>query len=271
MTYTPPGPAHQDKAVSHDFAHGSQLAHARTNRSVSDVQGVPDSQVSLIVPWRGGDPMRERLWRFCRRYWVSHYPEFELIECDSGDEPFTRGRSINQGVEKSKGQILVLADADTLVAHIDEAIAHASGGDWSIAYQAGEYRALTEAATEALLKTDPTGQLREPKREDCREIITSYSGVLAMPREAFDKVGGFAHQFLGWGAEDVALMFALDTLWKPCVRARGWAVAPWHPHLEEDRFQQPHYKDNDALCRRFEGAYRNPSAMQHLVSELASA
>jgi hypothetical protein len=260
----------QRGGVDHGFGHSGQLAHPRTSRNVSDVQGQSDSQVSLIVPWRGGDPMRERLWRFCRRYWTSHYPDFELIECDSGDLPFTRGRSINQGVEKAKGEILLIADADTLVAHADEAVAIAGSGDWCIAYQPGQYCALTEKATETLLTTNPNGQLREPTREECRERITSYSGVLAMPREAFERVGGFARQFVGWGSEDIAFMLALDTLWKPCVRASGWAIAPWHPHLEEDRFDQPHFKANEALCKRYEGAYGNPSAMRNLINELAS-
>jgi hypothetical protein len=272
MTYVPPGPADQNKAVSHDFGHSGQLAHPRTStRSYNDVNPRESTDVSLIVPWRGGDPLRQRLWDFCKQWWISHYPDFELIECDSEDEPFTRGRSINLGVAKSTKDILVLADADTLVAHVDEAISHAGRGEWSIAYPRGEYCALTEKATEALLQTDPAGQLREPKNEDCRERITSYSGVVVLPRAAFESVGGFPHAFLGWGAEDVALMFALDTLWKPCVRATGWAVAPWHPHLEEDRFDQPHYRANDALCRRFEACYRNPSAMRDLVRELASA
>lgn len=260
--------AHQDKAVSHDFGHQGQLAHPRTSRSnKTDVQGRPGRDVSLIVPWRGGDPNRERLWRFCRRYWTSHYPNFQLVTCDSGDEPFTRGRSINQGVEQAKGDILVIADADTLVAHVDEAVEIAERGEWSIAYQPGQYCALTEQATEVLLKTDPRGQIREPTREECRERITSYSGVLAMPREAFEKVGGFDPRHLGWGSEDLSFMFALDTLWKPCVRASGWAIAPWHPHLEEDRFDQPHFKANEALCKRYEGAYGNPSAMRNLITE----
>jgi N-terminal domain of galactosyltransferase len=266
------GPAHQDKAVSHDFGHSGQLAHPRTSRANwNDVNPKdPNITVSLIVPWRGGDPMRERLWDFCRQYWTSHYPDFELIECDSGDEPFTRGRSINQGVEQATADYLVIADADTLVAHIDEALLYAGHGEWVIAYPQGQYYALTEKATESFLETDPAGQLKEPTREEWRERITSYSGVLVMPRAAFDCVGGFAHQFVGWGAEDVALMFALDTLWKPCVRASGYAIAPWHPHLEEDRFQQPHYAANDALCKRFENCFGNPSAMRHLITELGS-
>jgi predicted glycosyltransferase involved in capsule biosynthesis len=237
---------------------------------VSDVQGAA-AAVSLIVPWRGGDPDRERIWAWMRRYWVSHYPEFELIECDSGEEPFSRGNSRNVGVERSHGDVLVIADADTLVAHVDEAVRIAERGEWCLAYEQARYLALTQEATDALLKTDPTGPLREPIKSECREIITSYGGIQAMPRAAFDKVGGYCRGFVGYGGEDVAFMFAMDTLWSPHVRASGWAIAPKHPHPEEERFQSPYWPANDALCKRFEHAYRNPSAMRHLVDELASA
>jgi hypothetical protein len=240
------------------------------HKSDSDLQGQPGPTVSLIIPWRGGDERREQLWAWCKRYWTSHYPEFELIESDSGEEPFSRGNSRNEGVEKSSGDIVVFADADTLIAHVDEAVQIAERGDWCFGYPQGMYLALTEDATLALLKTSPTSQLKEPTKEECRERITSYGGVLAMPREAFDKAGGYAKGFVGWGGEDVAFMFAMDTLWKPHRRASGWAIAPKHPHLEEERFQSEYWPANDALCRRFESCYGNPSAMRHLVDELAA-
>lgn len=114
----------------------------------------------MIVPWRHSDERRWQLWSWCRSYWVSHYPEFELVECDSGDEAFTRGRSINEGVEKSSGEILLLADADTLVGHVEEAVRLAEEGNWVVAYPAGMYCALTEQATDVLLKTDPSTAIR---------------------------------------------------------------------------------------------------------------
>ena len=271
MTYVPPGPASQDKAVIHEFGHQGQIGHPRTSRNVSDVQGQPDSTVSVVVPFRGDGGRRDELWAFCKAWWVSHFPEFELIESDNGDEPFSRGGSRNAGAERSSGDILIFADADTLVAHVEEAVKIAEGGMWCLAYAESQYLALTEEATLALLKTDPTGQLREPTREECREHLTSYGGVQAMPREAFFRAGMYCKQFRGFGGEDVAFMFAMDTLWSPHVRASGWAIAPKHPHPEEERFQSPYWPANDALCKRFEAAYRNPSAMRHLVDELAAS
>jgi hypothetical protein len=222
--------------------------------------------VSLVVPWRSGDPWRERIWTWCRTYWEATWPEFELIECDSEDEPFTRGRSLNAGVEKASGEILVLADADTVVAHVGGAVEMATYGDWVIAYPEGQYYSLTEHYT-ADLTAGPPGRLREPTREQWRDRITSYSGVLVLLREAFDKVGGYDPRFIGWGHEDFAFMFALDTLWKPHQRATGWALHLWHEHREPERFEQPHIAENKALVDRYEHCYANPSAMSQLVRE----
>jgi hypothetical protein len=37
---------------------------------------------SVIVPWRGGDPVRERLWAWNRARWET--TSYEIIECDDG-------------------------------------------------------------------------------------------------------------------------------------------------------------------------------------------
>lgn len=222
---------------------------------------------SLIVPWRAGDPRREEIWDWCKRFWAVHYPELELIEVDDGQEPFSRGGSRNLGAEMAKGDILVFADADTLVGHVHGAIELAEKGWWCFAYPAGMYCALTEEATDKLLTTDPGEHLMEPVQEQCRQRITSYGGVLVVPREAFDAAGGYDPRFVGYGFEDNAIMFALDTMWKPHERATGWATAFEHPHIEEERFQQPHIHENKALCERYEAVYSNRSAMRALIRE----
>lgn len=263
-------PAHPEQARAHDFSHNSGLAHPRTGhtaRAPSDLQGIADDKVSILVPYRESDPRRKELWDWCKAYWTANFPEYELIECDSRDKVFTRGRSINEGFEKSTGQILILADADTLVGHIEEAVSMACRGDWVIAYPQGRYCALTELATNNLLAVHPSLPIREPTADQCRQQITSYSGCLVMPRDAFYKVDGFDPRFVSWGHEDFAFMFALDTLWKPHQRASGWAMHLYHEHIEEERFQQPHIAINKAIADSYEHCYGNPSAMMRLIRE----
>jgi hypothetical protein len=236
---------------------------------VSDVSG-QGASVSVVVPWRAGDRQRQRVWTWIREYWESHYPEFELIEIDSGDEPFTRGTSINAGVEKSSGDVLILSDADTLVAHVEEAVALATKGYWVIAYAQGRYCSLREETTEKLLASDPHGQIIEPTADQCRAVIDAFSGCLVMPRAAFERVDGFDPRFLGWGHEDFAFMYALDTLWRPYERASGYALHFYHEHREEERFDQPHIKENKALVEEYQLHFGNPSSMGRYIRERGS-
>ena len=224
--------------------------------------------VSLIVPWRPGDAQREHVWAWCKRYWEYRCPEFELVECDSGDEPFTRGRSVNEGVEKSSGEILVLADADTLVPYIGGAVERAVLYDeWLVGYRAGDYYKLTETATAVLLNRGADWTLIEPVREDWAERLATHSACVVLSRAAFERVGGYDPRFIGWGFEDGGFLCALETLFKPHERARGWAIHLWHAERDEERFGQPHAAGNRALYLRYQVAYGNVSAMRALVRE----
>lgn len=222
--------------------------------------------VSIVVPWRPDGGQRDRLWGWCRRWWEAHYSGWEIIECDSGDEPFTRGRSINRGVEKASGDVLVIADADTVSSGVDGAVTAVGAGQWSIAYESANYIALTREATERFLATNPADGLSVPAKADIRMQITSVSGVIAISRVGFDTVGGFPEGMVGWGHEDWAFLYAADTLIRPHWRARGYAIAPYHPHIEADRFEQPHIKANEEICRRYQAYYGNPSGMRTMIA-----
>ena len=51
-----------------------------------------------------------------------------------------------------------------------------------------------------------------------------------MSRAAYDRVHGIDPSFLGWGGEDLAFGWALDTLAGPHTRLTGTLVHLWHPH-----------------------------------------
>ena len=71
--------------------------------------------IVIVVPWRADGAERSRNWTALR----PHYETlgWPIYECDSGDEPFNRGRSQNQGA-KAAGEdwdVMVVLDADVVV------------------------------------------------------------------------------------------------------------------------------------------------------------
>lgn len=212
-----------------------------------DGHGLP---VSVIVPLRPNSPERARAWAWCRHRWVDLIGDNgEIIEIDSGDEPFNRGRSINLGVRSATHPVLVIADADTVVSHccVDAAL----DGHWSICHRRNSYFSLIPEGTLFVQACDPRGELPNP-----RELqfgwspgVTSDSGVLTMPKAAFDHVGGMPEAFVGWGGEDVAFRIKMDKLWEPHRRPDGWALHLWHPRGSE--YKSPGWPANAVLLDQY--------------------
>ncbi len=209
--------------------------------------------LSIITPYRSDDAERTRNWEWCHRRWQALLPTAGLVICDSGHEPFNRGASINLGVENWAGDVLVIADADVAVSSGDVAAAveAAYSGQWVIAYAEDGYHTLTVEATERLLAADPAGRLPVPYDGPwtCLDRVESVSGVLAMPRGAFERAGGFDTRWDGWGGEDRAFAITLDMVWGPPARTPGPLLHLWHPRGLD--FRSPGWPANAALLERY--------------------
>ncbi|MES1975764.1 MAG: galactosyltransferase-related protein [Pseudomonadota bacterium] len=221
--------------------------------------------ISLVVPYRSDGTERARNWEWCRRRWLALLPNARLVECDSGHEPFNRGASINLGVANSFGDVLVIADADTVVSDVDAAVGIAETGGWSIAYDRDAYWTLTPQATERVLVTDPGGALSEPWALGVtdQDRMTAFSGVLVMPRAAFDAANGFDETLVGWGYDDSCFYVAMDTLWQPHKRAPGFALHLHHPRGLD--YASPHIDANKARYEQYLQADSHPALMRELV------
>jgi hypothetical protein len=220
--------------------------------------------VSVVVPWRPTDE-RQPLWDWCRRRWESEPLVDEIVECDSGQHPFTRGTSINRGVEAAKGDIIVIADADTFVSDIRGAIAMVGSGvvPWCVNYGLWRYYRVDPASTQEYLSGELATR-NDPFR--FLERCVSYSGCVVLSREAFESVGGFPETLLGWGYEDNCLQHALDTLVGPHARSNGFAVQLFHDHSDESqRFRQPHIGQNRSVSDLYAAATGKPDEMREAI------
>ncbi len=205
------------------------------------------------MPFRGDNGPRSQLFGWCCTRWQRVFPGAELIVTDSAlPDLFNRAEARNRAFRASTGDTLIIADADTAVnvSQVQTAISLIdTGAPWVLPYTI--YYNLTELYTEALLEDDPGGVLIEPFEWDHK--IESWAGVLVLPREAFEAVGGYDERFTGWGGEDNAFQHSLDVVWGRHQRVSGFVCHLWHPRGDAD-FSSPNWPKNQQLLNRYRSA-----------------
>lgn len=217
--------------------------------------------VSILIPFRGDNSWRSRIFGWVCQRWAFAFPEAELIIGDSTSEQFNRAEARNRAFAASKGEYLIIADADTAInpSQVQTAITLLTAGiPWVLPYDI--YYNLSEDDTCALLDEDPDVLLVEPSEWEHR--IESWAGVLVLPREAFEEVGGYDERFAGWGGEDNAFQHCLDVVWGKHHRISGFVSHLWHPRGEAD-FSNPDWPMNQTLLRKYQSA-KTPEAVRRV-------
>lgn len=208
--------------------------------------------LSVVIPWRTDSGHRERLMQWTTDRWRKLYEreDIEVLLSDSGDKTFSRGKSRNYGARISIGDVIVVADADTVPMKnsVDEAVEIARTGRWCLAYEEGKYYNLAEGPSEVLLASPSDVDIEEPIEGSYEHKLTSWAGMLVVPRDAFDVHGGYDERFVGWGWEDNAFQKTLDRRYGKHKRASGFVVHLWHPVSEG--FNTPEELANRELFHR---------------------
>jgi len=231
-----------------------------------------------------------------KKYWKTQLPGAEVI---IGHDPFlklpfSKSVAVNNAVAKSKGDILVIADADgyfpaELVLHCAQKIRKARKKGqrlWYVPYR--QFYRLTEEASMCVLTSSPDDpyQFSTPPPPSCILDCSGSqhghwygAGIQIMPREAYEEVGGWDPRFRGWGGEDHAAMRAMDTLYWPHKTLPGQFLHLWHPmmsptgvhkivHWSERMWEnQTATGANDDLSGRYYGATGDRKRMRKLVNE----
>jgi len=255
--------------------------------------------ISILIPFRANVDQIQRLRNvvWLKRYWKAQLPGAEVIigkDPQVDGRPFSKSAAVNDAASRAGGDILVIVDADGYISA--EAVLHCAKEIrearrrrrklWFVPYR--KFFRLTEAASNALLQSDPKRPLRFPDPLTSEFILGDtdpsvghwYGAMIQIcPREAFDIVGGWDERFRGWGGEDAAAMRAMDTLYGLHMTLPGHVLHVWHPQIgPEGTKVQVHWKErmwagqdepgaNDKLANKYYGAYRNPDRMRKLVDE----
>jgi hypothetical protein len=232
--------------------------------------------VSVLVPYAPAGPERARAWGWVERRWRESFPDAELVVAAPavvGDPGrFCRAAALNRAAERAGGDVFVLADADTAFSPsaVRAALARLATEAWVLP----ERYVRLNSTLSATWLTRPSGSPPPPAWEAGveEEWPANVSGIVALPREAFDVVGGFDERFRGWGWEDGSFACALSTLWGPLFREPGhvaWHL--WHPRPPEHSVWGPFAGVQRRLGERYLAAAGDPLAMAALLAERAEA
>jgi glycosyltransferase involved in cell wall biosynthesis len=221
------------------------------------------TDVSVLVPWRAGNPDREAHWRFFRPMW-EQYGEVVEGACPPG-EKFNRAWAILDAFSQSSGEVLVVVDADVLI-DPTEAIQRAAGEGWAIPHRfVTRLTPLGSELCKAELARD--GKLGEFDVRDKRMVeehhLGNETGTCVVLHRSLMRVAPPDPRFFGWGQEDDAWQRALRCMMGPCWRGTERLLHFWHP-------PQPR---NNRTIGSYEGLqlrrrYENAQGSRHLMSKL---
>lgn len=222
--------------------------------------------ISVIVPFRTDHAEREMAYDWCMKRYIHAFGDVtEFVVCGDGstEGPFNKAKALNDGVERSHGDVLMFADADSAIdlrwAKLATDYVVETGG-WaltSIVYY------LSRSQTDVLLAQDPTAEIDVAEPDECDYVgTTSVGGHLMLPREAWERVNGADERFTDWGPEDGAFAMAMSTLWRHPVRLAGSLVHLWHPAGPPDRPWSPGAGE---LMQRYNAAVGDTRKMLDVV------
>lgn len=188
--------------------------------------------VSVCFPWRADDGHRDRLAAWILKRWELLFPDYQLLKGACDDGPFNRSQAINEAFSRSSGDIIIVADLDTIFRAMDvrEAVAHVEKDPNSWGFGFTDYIKLTAECTEQVLSRPAEAEFHIKSVDAYESSQSTMSGLLFITKEGFEKVGGFDAGFVGWGYEDSAFTQVADRKLSHHFRVPGGYLL----HLEHD-------------------------------------
>lgn len=181
--------------------------------------------VSVVIPWRGGDPQRERVWAWLVERWAAVHPGWQVVlgEHDDGG-PWRKAAAVADGLAVADGELLVVADADVWADDLEDAVAQLDEHPWVVPHH--HVKRLSSAGTDQVLAG---GRWVEAPLEH-RGCYVGHEGggIVVLRRDLYEEVP-LDPRFAGWGQEDDSWALALRT-----IAGRPWRGGTdlwhlWHP------------------------------------------
>jgi predicted glycosyltransferase involved in capsule biosynthesis len=223
------------------------------------------ANVSVIIPFKSDHGPREAAFQWVLRFYENTMPEVEVCVGKSDTDPFNKSQAVNIAVQQSTRDILVIADADIFCDPmlIVESVRQLDNYAWIIPYR--NIIKLSHDDTQTVLQSEAKWPLNVALSRSEFLDASSFVGALnVVPRKYFNRVRGFDERFAGWGREDDAFSFALDTLCGTHKRIETTIYHFWHPFVGTTG--NPNIHANTELWWAYRNAYGNPNAMSEVIA-----
>ncbi|MEK5301605.1 galactosyltransferase-related protein [Bacillus sp. FSL R10-2201] len=223
--------------------------------------------ISILIPYRSDKGPRDVIFNWVKDFYNRLLPEAEICVGCCNTNLFSRSQAVNNAARKATGDIFIIADADIVYdpVLINEAINLLDNHAWIVPYSDIQY--ITEDSTKKLLNTEVIWPIKlELELNPFNAYIGNITGGLVIiPRKHFESVNGFDQRFLGWGGEDDAFTFSVNTICGHFKRLDRSIYHLWHPPVKA--IGNPHYEMNYSLYTRYAHASNNPEIMRQLILE----
>lgn len=222
--------------------------------------------VSVLMPYKPDDGPRDQAFQYVRRFYERMLPGAQLCIGEDLDEPFSRSKAINRAASQAKGRVFVIADNDLVYSPelLLQSMQLLSTGRWVIPF--ARINRLSKAVSHRLV-LEGSGNWPLSVQPDTKAAEASYfvGGMNVLLGQSFESVGGYDERFIGWGGEDEAFAYSVDTLVGKHVRLEGELFHFWHPFVGPGG--NPHYDENYKLYLRYKAAWGNEREMRLLLEE----
>lgn len=210
----------------------------------------------------------ERAWPWvCVRSHLRTQTPWPVIEA-VGPSPWVKADAVRRALPRADAEVLVIHDADVLVMPLMlRAAVHAveTGATWAVPhgavhrYDAPSTRAFIEGRHDHVVTL-----ARRPYRG------LAGGGIVVLRRDVYEDCP-LDPRFVGWGGEDEAWGWALETLHGAPRRFEVQLVHLWHPHATGHRNpQRPQRLESNVLHRAYRNARGRPELMRELVDSAIS-
>lgn len=228
-----------------------------------------DPNVAILVPWRSGEPNRDKAWAVVRK---SLEPlGWPIVTGDSKGE-WNRSAAINVAAAfAGDWDVAVIVDADTVedLSALQQAVTEAFKQDSAIVPWNERWKLSAAGSERFIARPRNFNRLQDLDRTDRTRPRgvkpDKRGGSIVVSRVAWDAVGGFDEGFTEWGHEDRAFRLACMQLAPGgLTELKATVHHLWHPLASQDR------RGSEAGRERFEryAAAQSPSQMALLLREM---